>query len=240
MRVETLGDMTGHVLFYSELCFFSKDIRALITKKNISALFTFVSVDTYRASLPVFVQSVPTIFTRDKQVLEGEAAFDMVDNIQPSRIHHNGGMQGGGGADRGTSTSRGAVGQGQCHGQGQVGSPHTETGSLIECSTHDLSGSSWSDGFAFLEPDQGQSMGLVSGMSAFSSLSEDTSIPLVPEPTGNGDSRRGEGQGQGQGNGFGSGPPSALEAYTSKRDNDTATLRQNQLGEGAHQQQRRT
>lgn len=203
--------MTRHVFFYSEFCQFSKDVMALITKKNVSTLFLPVCVDTYREMLPVFVHSVPTIFTHDKRVLEGQAAYDLIDNMQQAR----------------DSVACGAEG----------------SGLPIECSTHDLSGSSWSDGFAFLEPSPSQSMGLSSGMSAFSGLNENTSIPLVPETSNGKDDRNGmgngQGQGPGQGQGSGYGGTSALEAFTSKRDSETAVLRQNQLGSGPHQQQRR-
>lgn len=73
-----------NVLFYSEYCFFSKDVLALITKKNMSAHFLLVCVDAYRNQLPAFVKSVPTILTHDRQVMEGATAHDFVDMMQPS------------------------------------------------------------------------------------------------------------------------------------------------------------
>lgn len=222
--------MGRHVLFYSEFCFFSKDVMALITKKNVAASFLLVCVDTYRQMLPVFVHSVPTILTHDQRVLEGQAVLDLVDNMQsPAHGRARAGSGTGLHGDVGADADLGALGPG-----GMAGGP-----GLIECSSRELAGSSWSDDFAFLEPDQGHAT--VSGMGAYSGILEDTNIPLVPEPNGGGEQRRGGGTGQGQGQGHGQGgPPSALETYTSQRDSDTAILRKSQLGGGDHQQQHRT
>lgn len=80
-----LAGMSKNVLFYSEYCFFSKDVMALLTRKNLSPVFTLICVDSYRNQLPAFVRSVPTIFTPDRRVLEGQAALDFVDQMHLSR-----------------------------------------------------------------------------------------------------------------------------------------------------------
>lgn len=115
--------MSRNVLFYSEYCFFSKDVLALITKKNMTALFLLVCVDAYRSQLPAFVQSVPTIFTHDHRVLEGQSTLDFIDMLRPSH---------------GTGSS-------DCGAASLTHDPLGDDYCPMECAA-------WSDGYSFLEP----------------------------------------------------------------------------------------
>lgn len=176
--------MSGrNVLFFSEFCFFSKDAVALVTKKNVSASFLMVCVDSYRTMLPAFVRSVPTIFTHDRRVLEGELALQFVEAMSEVRDDS---------ADAGGNTP-------------------------VE---HCPQGSSWSEGFSFLEPSEHPT-----GMSAFSGLTEDSRIQCVPDDAGDPSAPS---SASASGSRLKSSSP--LAAYMSVRDSDTESLRKNQLG----------
>lgn len=175
--------MAPNILFYSDYCFFSKDVMSLITKKNLVQLFLMVCVDAYRDQLPAFVQSVPTIFTHDRRVLEGESAHNYVDLMQASISHLD----------------------------DQKESVPTE---------YSGNGSSWSEGYSYLEPnDQGSSRGM--GMGTFVGVEDENRIRVVPEQNDD----KGGGYGKGQ-------KPSQLSSYLTSRDNDTEVLRNHQLGKG--------
>lgn len=127
--------MSRNVLFYSEYCFFSKDVLALITKKNMTALFMIVCVDAYRDQLPAFVQSVPTIFTHDRRVLEGQSTLDFIDMLRPASASVN--------ASSSASASTENTGE----------------------DYHPMECAAWSDGYSFLEPgDNSNAHGTFSGL----------------------------------------------------------------------------
>jgi hypothetical protein len=61
--------MNKDLFFYSSYCDHCKEIIDVITKKNIRELFIFVSVDTNKYKIPPCVTHVPTIITKQKDIL---------------------------------------------------------------------------------------------------------------------------------------------------------------------------
>ena len=68
------------VLFYSNYCDYSKEILGIITKKNIRNDFVLVCVDSRTHQLPPFVDRVPLVFSKDKQIIVDEAITEYVDS----------------------------------------------------------------------------------------------------------------------------------------------------------------
>lgn len=129
---------------------------ALITKKNVSALFLLVCVDSYRNQLPAFVNSVPTIFTVDRRVLEGGAAHDFVDALRPLQDMN--------------ATQKTAPANASSPSQ-----PHINDGIPTEtCSAE----SSWSEGYSFLEPSEHST-----SLGAFSGVADNSRIQCIPDNT---------------------------------------------------------
>lgn len=199
--------MSKNVLFYSEYCFFSKDVMALLTKKNLASVFTLICVDSHRNQLPVFVQSVPTIFTSDRRVLTGQTALDFVDMMHLNRrTPHNGQAQ----AQQARSQAQ------QVHPSMQARQVQDDEDAPMEC----ISASSWSEKFSFLEPGDN-----TNETGTFSGVLDDTRIQCVPE---NSDRKGGSG-----GNKAVSDRPTPLSNYMAGRDSDTELLRTQQLaGQG--------
>lgn len=61
--------MNKDLFFYSNFCEHCKDVINIITKKNMRELFMFVCVDNNKFRLPPCVTHVPTIITKQKDVL---------------------------------------------------------------------------------------------------------------------------------------------------------------------------
>jgi hypothetical protein len=74
--------VSKHILFYSNFCQYSKEVLGIATKRNLNDLFLFVSVDNVTLKLPNFVQSVPTIYTTEKDVLVDNEVFEFVNKLQ--------------------------------------------------------------------------------------------------------------------------------------------------------------
>lgn len=61
--------MNKDMFFYSNFCDHCKEAIHAINKKNMRSQFVFVCVDTQKYKLPACVTHVPTIITRQKDVL---------------------------------------------------------------------------------------------------------------------------------------------------------------------------
>lgn len=64
--------MNKDSFFYSNSCEHCKVLINVIVKKGIRDMFVFVPVDKYKHMLPPCVTHVPTIITRQKEVLTGD------------------------------------------------------------------------------------------------------------------------------------------------------------------------
>lgn len=64
--------MNKDSFFYSDSCDHCKVLINMIIKKGVRDMFLFVPVDKYKHMLPSCVTHVPTIITRQKEVLTGE------------------------------------------------------------------------------------------------------------------------------------------------------------------------
>jgi hypothetical protein len=61
------------VLFYSNLCLFSKKLLVTINKLGIKEMFIYVCVENYRTHIPNIIDRVPTILTtRGKIIIEDQ------------------------------------------------------------------------------------------------------------------------------------------------------------------------
>lgn len=211
--------MSKNVLFHSEYCFFSKDVMSLLTKKNLLPVFTLICVDSYRNQLPAFVRSVPTIFTLDRRVLEGQAALDFVDLMHQSRrMPHFQAT-----AMQPLAHAHGhGLAQPQPHAQPHVltqaqpsSQPFKDNDAPMECS----SASPWSESYSFLEPSDN-----LMENGSFSGVTDDTRIQCVPENSDRKNASAGSMQAQ---------QATPLSNYMACRDSDTEILRTQQLaGQG--------
>jgi hypothetical protein len=64
--------MQKDILFYSNLCDFSKDVLQTITKQQMKEKFMMVCVDNRNIQLPPFVDRVPLIYTVSKKLFADE------------------------------------------------------------------------------------------------------------------------------------------------------------------------
>lgn len=71
--------MQKDLFFYSKFCDHCKNIITVITKANIRELFVFVSVDENKFTIPPFVTHVPTIVTKDKQLVDSDRISDYLE-----------------------------------------------------------------------------------------------------------------------------------------------------------------
>ena len=75
-----------HVLFFSSYCPYCNDVLTLLTKKNVREMFTCISVDQHRDSIPTFVDSVPIIVTVAREILKDGAVISFVEACG-SQVH---------------------------------------------------------------------------------------------------------------------------------------------------------
>ena len=61
--------MQKDILFYSHFCNFSKEVMSLMHKLNIKNEFLLVCVEKFSRSIPKTITCVPTILTRNGQLL---------------------------------------------------------------------------------------------------------------------------------------------------------------------------
>lgn len=73
--------MQKDLFFYSKFCDHCKNVITVITKANIRELFVFVSVDESKFNIPPFVTHVPTIVTKDKQLVESDRIADYLERF---------------------------------------------------------------------------------------------------------------------------------------------------------------
>lgn len=64
--------MQKDILFYSNLCDFSKEVLNNLVKHQLKEKFLLVSVDNRNLKLPPFVDRVPLIYTADKKLFADE------------------------------------------------------------------------------------------------------------------------------------------------------------------------
>jgi hypothetical protein len=76
--------MDKPVLFYSNFCPFSKDVIQYITKKHIRHLLILICVDDKQLRIPAYVDRVPMIMTRDKQILCDDDLLSFMESILAS------------------------------------------------------------------------------------------------------------------------------------------------------------
>lgn len=73
--------MQKDLFFYSKFCDHCKNVITVITKANIREMFVFVSVDESKFNIPPFVTHVPTIVTKDKQIVESDRISDYLETF---------------------------------------------------------------------------------------------------------------------------------------------------------------
>lgn len=71
--------MQKDLFFYSKFCDHCKNVITVITKANIRELFVFVSVDDNKFNIPPFVTHVPSIVTKEKQLVESDSIPDYLE-----------------------------------------------------------------------------------------------------------------------------------------------------------------
>jgi hypothetical protein len=76
------GNGNKHILFFSNLCPYSKEILSLITKKNLKDIFVFICIEKTQQQLPHFVDRVPLIYTSQRSVVTDESLFSFIESIQ--------------------------------------------------------------------------------------------------------------------------------------------------------------
>jgi hypothetical protein len=70
-----------HVLFYSNFCHYCKDVLSLITKKDIKGAFLLVCVDNIKYDIPQFVDRVPMVVTRSKDIVADDAIHPFIESL---------------------------------------------------------------------------------------------------------------------------------------------------------------
>lgn len=78
--------MSKDMFFYSNYCDHCKDIINIIIKKNIRKLFCFVCIDTQKFTIPACVKSVPTVITKQKQILVGNTIANYIEDLTTPSI----------------------------------------------------------------------------------------------------------------------------------------------------------
>lgn len=73
--------MAKDMFFYSNFCDHCKEVISVIIKKNIRPNFLFVCVDDNKFQLPPCVTHVPTIITRQKDVLTDSIVLSYIDKL---------------------------------------------------------------------------------------------------------------------------------------------------------------
>lgn len=73
--------MAKDMFFYSNFCDHCKEVISVIMKKNIRPNFLFVCVDDNKFQLPSCVTHVPTIITRQKDVLTDSIVLVYIDKL---------------------------------------------------------------------------------------------------------------------------------------------------------------
>jgi len=68
------------LLFYSNFCKFSKDVLALINKKNLKDEFVLINVDVPKYTIPRIVDRVPMIITTSKQIAADSVLFNYIES----------------------------------------------------------------------------------------------------------------------------------------------------------------
>lgn len=81
--------MNKDSFFYSNSCEHCKVLINLIVKKGLREAFLFVPVDKYKHMLPSCVTHVPTIITRQKDVLTGEYIDEYIGKTSGGRETQN-------------------------------------------------------------------------------------------------------------------------------------------------------
>ncbi len=76
--------MNKDLLFYSKSCDHSRDVINILLKNNIRELFILVPVDDNKYRIPPFVTHVPTILTKQKNVLCDDSLVSYIDKIVQS------------------------------------------------------------------------------------------------------------------------------------------------------------
>jgi hypothetical protein len=69
------------LLFYSNLCEFSKTVTSVLIKKGIREEVLLVNVDKYAHMIPPMVTKVPTIMTQDNTIYEDDRLLQFIDNL---------------------------------------------------------------------------------------------------------------------------------------------------------------
>lgn len=189
----------------------------MIARKNVQSAFMLVCVEAYRTILPAFVKAVPTILTRDKYVLEGAAAYALVEMIHAhvDNNHHEPSNNTHVHPSNRMNETHLMTHQAAC----DVRSDGDVDAKLIDFPSHDQSGS-WSDGYSFLDSTNAQP----EANSVFSGITENTNISLRLE---HGDDKRRSTTESLQNKKF--------DSYISNRENDTKLLRISQVGTGQRQ-----
>lgn len=70
-----------NILFYSNECDFCKDVLTILMKKNLRDMFMVVNVSNTKFQLPAFVDRVPMVYTRNDQVLFGDALDEYINSF---------------------------------------------------------------------------------------------------------------------------------------------------------------
>jgi hypothetical protein len=78
--------MNKDAFFYSNFCEHCKDVMNIITKNNIRDHFMFVSVDNKKFKIPGCVTHVPTIITKQNDVLMDANVITYIERIVHSMI----------------------------------------------------------------------------------------------------------------------------------------------------------
>jgi glutaredoxin len=86
--------MRKHALFYSERCVHSKAAISLIQRLGVGSLFTFISVDSNRHSIPSVVTCVPTIVTDQRHVLMNDQLAAFIQAMGASTLYQPAGTRG--------------------------------------------------------------------------------------------------------------------------------------------------
>jgi hypothetical protein len=73
--------MDKEILFISQSCVYSREAMTLIAKNNIQNLFHIRSIEDPNTTIPAFVDRVPTLINKNKEILINDRLFNYINFI---------------------------------------------------------------------------------------------------------------------------------------------------------------
>ena len=77
-------NMQKDLLFYSNLCEYSKDILVLLQKRNMREKFLLVCIDSTNIKIPPLINRVPAILTVSRRIIMDEEVEKYIDSVSPA------------------------------------------------------------------------------------------------------------------------------------------------------------